>query len=82
MKWQSLKWEKILANHVSDKKLISNYIRNSHNSKANKENKFKNKLKSKKAKYVFCCFLIGNRVEGNMGRNNIKEANLLSYKYV
>ena len=37
MKRQPMEWGKIWANHVSDKGLIPNYIRNLHNSKAKKK---------------------------------------------
>ena len=43
MKRQSKEWEKIFANHISEKKLVSNYMRDSYNSVAeNKQTKTNN----------------------------------------
>ena len=39
MKRQLMKWEKIFANHLSDKELIPKYIYNSYNSTVKKKKK-------------------------------------------
>ena len=39
MKRQSTEWEKIFANHISDKELMSKCIKNSHNSTAKNQTK-------------------------------------------
>ena len=53
MKRQSKEWEKIFANHISEKKLVSNYMRDSYNSIAeNKQTKTNNLNKNGQRSWV------------------------------